>query len=78
MYRVGLRCPLEELERREAARGDRGNGDARRDARTVHTFCAYDLEIDCGSPVRDNVARVIGGWQARTGAGVWGTGGGRG
>lgn len=26
VYRVGLRCPLEELERREAARGDRGNG----------------------------------------------------
>ncbi|CAM3565972.1 chloramphenicol phosphotransferase CPT family protein [Deinococcus frigens] len=74
VYLVGLHCPLEELERREAARGDRRPGDAHRDARTVHTFCAYDLEIDCGNTPENNVAHVIGGWAARDGAGAWGKG----
>ena len=78
VYLVGLRCPLAELERREAARGDRNVGDARRDARTVHTFVPYDLEIDCGAALAANVAQVTAGWLARTGAGVWGGGGGSG
>jgi chloramphenicol 3-O phosphotransferase len=72
VYLVGLRCPVEELERREAARGDRRPGDARRDAQTVHTFSAYDLEIDCRDPLAHNVEQVLRGWAARTAAGVWG------
>lgn len=62
---VGLHCPLDELERREQARGDRGTGDARRDAETVHTFTAYDLELDCLMPLSQQVAQVIHAWEQR-------------
>ncbi|QLG12069.1 AAA family ATPase [Deinococcus sp. D7000] len=71
---VGLHCPVEELERREAARGDRRPGDARRDAQTVHTFVPYDLELDCRDPVLHNVERVVSGWTARTASGGRGKG----
>lgn len=59
VFLVGLHCPVAELERRERLRGDRGAGDARRDAETVHTFMTYDLELDCLAPLEQNVARVI-------------------
>lgn len=62
---VGLHCPLDELERREQARGDLRAGDARRDAATVHTFMAYDLELDCTAPLAENVAKVVEAWQQR-------------
>ncbi|GGO25907.1 chloramphenicol phosphotransferase CPT family protein [Deinococcus humi] len=65
VYWVGLHCPVEELERREAARGDRKIGEARRDAQTVHTFSAYDLNIDCRDSLEYQVERVIQGWAAR-------------
>jgi chloramphenicol 3-O phosphotransferase len=45
IYFVGLHCPLEELERRERARGDRRIGEARGDFETTHGFCSYDLEV---------------------------------
>lgn len=66
VFLVGLHCPVEELERREAARGDRRPGDARRDAATVHTFTGYDLELDCQTPLAQNVQHVISAWQARS------------
>lgn len=65
VFLVGVHCPVEELERREQARGDRRGGDARRDAATVHTFTAYDLELDCQTLLEQNVARVVEAWQAR-------------
>lgn len=43
---VGIKCPLEELERREKARGDRQVGFARWQYERVHRFGAYDFEID--------------------------------
>lgn len=43
---VGVHCPLEELERREKARGDRGIGAARSQFDKVHAARIYDLEID--------------------------------
>ncbi|WP_188903758.1 phosphotransferase-like protein [Deinococcus aerophilus] len=67
VYVVGLRCPVEELERRERARGDRRPGDARRDAETVHAFMPYELELDCTAPLPENMTRVIEGWRGRTG-----------
>ncbi|MVN85464.1 AAA family ATPase [Deinococcus sp. HMF7620] len=65
VFLVGVQCSVEELERREIARGDRGLGDARRDAETVHTFTAYDLTLDCTIPLAQNVARVSQAWQDR-------------
>ncbi|MBB5377092.1 chloramphenicol 3-O phosphotransferase [Deinococcus metalli] len=65
VFLVSLHCPVEELERRERARGDRGVGDARRDALTVHTFTGYDLDLSCSDPLEANVQRVVHAWEHR-------------
>lgn len=46
VYFVQVSCPLEELERRERARGDRQVGFARMQFDLVHTFCGYDAEVN--------------------------------
>ncbi len=43
---VAVRCPLMELERREAARGDRNLGLARAQFADVHAELEYDIEVD--------------------------------
>ncbi|MBN1318868.1 MAG: hypothetical protein JXA42_25530 [Anaerolineales bacterium] len=43
---VGVRCPLEVLEQREAARNDRTLGQARAQYNLVHAHGIYDLEVD--------------------------------
>jgi chloramphenicol 3-O phosphotransferase len=43
---VGVRCPLEAVVRREAARGDRTLGQARAQFHSVHAYAAYDVEVD--------------------------------
>ena len=43
---VGVRCPLPELERREAARGDRAPGLAAYQFDRVHAHGLYDVEVD--------------------------------
>jgi chloramphenicol 3-O phosphotransferase len=43
---VGVRCPLDGLEQREAARVDRTLGHARAQFRQVHAHGIYDLEVD--------------------------------
>jgi chloramphenicol 3-O-phosphotransferase len=58
-------CPLEELERRELARGDRRIGEARVDFHTAHAFCTYDLEVDSTQAVEANVRAVISAWASR-------------
>ena len=45
VFFIGVHCPLDELERRELARGDRPVGDARRDFHTIHAHCIYDFEV---------------------------------
>ena len=42
---VGVRCPLEELERRERGR-NRDQGLARRQFDIVHAHKVYDVEVD--------------------------------
>jgi chloramphenicol 3-O-phosphotransferase len=49
VYFIGIMCPLEELERREIARGDRQVGFARWQYDRVHRYGSYDLEIDTHS-----------------------------
>lgn len=46
VYFVGVKCPLEELERREMARGDRQVGFAKWQFDRVHQYGEYDLELD--------------------------------
>lgn len=66
IFFVGLHCDLLELERRELARGDRRLGDARRDFESIHEFTTYDLELDSGHPVDDNVTTLIEAWSTRS------------
>jgi chloramphenicol 3-O phosphotransferase len=48
VFTVGVVCPVEILEAREAARGDRVLGRARGLAEVVHGFCGYDVVVDTG------------------------------
>lgn len=45
---VGVKCPLEELERRERVRGDRQIGFARWQYERVHRHGGYDFELNTG------------------------------
>lgn len=46
VYFIGVHCRLEELRRREQARGDRGEGLAEWQLSRVHRHGVYDLEVD--------------------------------
>jgi chloramphenicol 3-O phosphotransferase len=70
VYFVGLHCPVEELERREVARGDRPVGSARKDAESIHLHAAYDLELDGRVSPEANAASLISGWRMRAGPGA--------
>jgi chloramphenicol 3-O phosphotransferase len=67
VFFAGIHCSLEELERREIARADRPIGDARRDYRAIHAYCAYDAEFDGTLLPDENAERLIALWQARSG-----------
>jgi len=66
VFFVGIHCPLEELERREIARGDRRIGDAKKDFETTHKFCKYDIEVSSINNLEDNVSLILAGWQNRS------------
>jgi len=65
IYFVGLHCSLEELERRELARGNRGSGDARTDFETIHKITLYDLELNSENSVSENARILIKAWEKR-------------
>jgi chloramphenicol 3-O phosphotransferase len=56
---VGVRCELAELQRREAARGDRGVGQALWQYERVHAQGPYDLEVDTTSASPETCAATI-------------------
>lgn len=56
---VGLFAPLEVLEARERARGDRAIGLARWQYDRVHSGQAYDLEIDAAARTPEACAAMI-------------------
>ncbi len=60
VFFVGVHCPLNELERRERARGDRRIGEAAEHLQVVHGFSPYDFEVDTSthSP-RENALRIV-------------------
>ena len=66
VFFVGVHCPLEELERRELARGDRRIGESKADYETTHRYCSYDLEVSSTDPISDNVGRIISAWKSRS------------
>ncbi len=71
VYFVAVQCPLEELEARERARGDRRIGEARRDFETIHEFATYDFEVDATRPLERNVEELVGAWEARARPGAF-------
>ncbi|WP_237742753.1 chloramphenicol phosphotransferase CPT family protein [Actinopolymorpha alba] len=56
---VGVRCPLEELERRERARSDRSTGLAASQLERVHAHGVYDIEVDTSTTSPLECARQI-------------------
>lgn len=66
VFLVGVHCPLEELQRREEQRGDRNTGDAEKDFQTVHTFTAYDFDVDSRRHPDVNAAAIAAAWKERT------------
>ncbi len=65
VYYVGVHCALDELERRERARGDRRIGEARADFEVTHTFGHYDVECDSAAGVETMAEQVIAAWSTR-------------
>ena len=58
-FTVGVTCPLDVLEARERARGDRVLGRARGLASVVHTFCAYDAMVDTAAMATEACVTTI-------------------
>ncbi|MBC8103800.1 MAG: AAA family ATPase [Cytophagales bacterium] len=58
-YCVGVYCPLDELERRETARGDRRSGYAREHYDSVHTHAPYDVAVDTNAQTTDESVAAI-------------------
>ena len=65
IYLVAVKCPPEELARRECERGDRPVGDALRDAAICYGFCRHDLEINSMLPPADSASLILEQWQLR-------------
>jgi len=65
VFFVRVHCDVEEMERREIARGDRRAGDARRDFEALPVF-PYDLELDSTAVKSgENVDRLLAAWRER-------------
>jgi chloramphenicol 3-O phosphotransferase len=56
---VGVLAPLEVLEERERARGDRIAGEARAQVGAIHRGIQYDLTVDTSEQSPEEAARVI-------------------
>lgn len=68
LFFIGIHCPLEELKRREAERGDRPAGGAQKDFETIHVFNRYDLELDATLPPEQNTELTLSAWKIRRGS----------
>jgi chloramphenicol 3-O phosphotransferase len=56
---VGVRCPLDEVVRRERQRRDRTLGQARAHFDAVHAYARYDIEVDTSTADPDACAARI-------------------
>ena len=60
VFFVGVHCPIEEMERREWARGDRRIGEGRSHLEDgVHSWGKYDFEVDTFLHSPEENARLI-------------------
>ena len=68
VFLIGVHCNLDELDRREHARGDRrvGEGRSHIESDRIHTFGPYDLEVDTTAGVSAPLVEyVITAWRNR-------------
>ena len=65
VFWVGLFAPMEEVERRERAKGNRTVGEAREHFGT-HDHCSYDFTISTTQPAGAIAAQVTRAWHTRT------------
>jgi chloramphenicol 3-O phosphotransferase len=61
VFIIGVHCSLDELDRRERARGDRriGEGRAHVTIDRIHTFGPYDLEVDTTAGVSTELVNMV-------------------
>jgi chloramphenicol 3-O phosphotransferase len=59
VYCVGVRCPIEVIEERESARGNRVVGQARAHHEAVHAGMRYDIEVDTSKLSPEAAAEAI-------------------
>lgn len=64
VFFVGLHCELDELLKREIARGDRPVGRAERDFLNVHSGRVYDVEINGQGNADQNVQIILDRWRS--------------
>jgi chloramphenicol 3-O phosphotransferase len=69
VFWVGVHAPVEELDRREEARGNRQPGEARFHLKT-HGYVRYDLQVDSTLPLDAVLEQIIMAWHARPAANV--------
>ena len=60
---AAVHSPLELLTEREATRGDRPLGSAKRDFDTIHIGKKYDIELRSTDGVEFNVERLLAAWK---------------
>ncbi|HEY9212596.1 MAG TPA: chloramphenicol phosphotransferase [Ancylobacter sp.] len=65
VFFVAVHCPLNVLIERETERGDRPLGSAKRDFETIHRGKFYDIELNTGDPLDDNVERILTAWRSK-------------
>ena len=56
---VAVKCPIEELKRRELARGDRTVGLSQSQFPEIHNFLRYDVEVDTHENSAEECAAFI-------------------
>ncbi len=64
VFFVAVHCLLPLLIEREAKRGDRPVGSARKDFETIHTDRRYDLELQSEDGLDTNIQRLLDAWRS--------------
>jgi chloramphenicol 3-O phosphotransferase len=59
VWLIGVHCSVDELERREQARGDRQPGLAKEQAAMIHAGVLYDIEVDTTASSPEECALLI-------------------
>jgi len=68
VFLIGVHCDVDEIDRRERERGNRGLGEGRTHVihDRIHTFGPYDLDLDTTAGVTAGlVASALGAWRNR-------------